>query len=49
VGSATYDSSAFSELRAVAPEKIDLPASASRMARFLRRTRRMAMRQEVRR
>jgi len=49
VGSATYETSASAELRAVTPEKIDLPRARPGVARFLRRTRRMAMRQEVRR
>jgi len=49
VGSATYDAFASAQQRAVTPEKIDLPASASRVARFLRRRVHMAMRQEVRR
>src|SRR5262249_7535540 len=49
VGSATHDASASAALRAVTPEKIDLPASAPGVARFLRRARRMTMHQEVRR
>ena len=49
VGSATYDTSALVRAARVTPEKIDPLAPAPRVARFLRRRRRMALRQEVRR